>query len=103
MMSVSRWKKAVAVAWIAAGLLAGAGICAHRAEAHVPAVCVALAGSPTVGTVEYLVVTLAHEGYSADETAAMIVGSVMAQCPEYWPVIERFAAAYSVPAAGVNL
>lgn len=67
MIPVSRWKKAVAAAWIAAGLLAGAGICAHRAEAHVPAVC-----------------------------------SVMAQCPEHLPVIERFIAAYSVP-AGVNL
>lgn len=64
-----------------------------RAEAA-PNICGALMVSPTVGTVEQLGAALMVEGWTPHESGQIIAMTVNAVCPVYWPVLERFIAAY---------
>lgn len=79
----------------AGAILAGTGIgWAARADAS-PNICGALTVSPTVGTVELLVEAFVADGWSAEESGQIIATTVDELCPEKWPVLERFIAAYT--------
>lgn len=75
---------------ILAGSVIGTGIA--RAT---PDVCTALNASPTVGTVEQLVVGFMGDGLTPGDAGELIAVAVMAQCPQFKPVLERFVASYT--------
>jgi hypothetical protein len=55
------------------------------------AICGALDESPTVGTVVGLGLALGSEGYSGYDAGQIVALAVMSRCPEYEPVLRRFA------------
>jgi hypothetical protein len=75
---------------IAAGCIFGAGV----AKAS-PDPCTALATSPTVGTVEQLVIAYMATGLAPGDAGELIAVDVLSGCPEYVPVLRRFIAAYA--------
>jgi hypothetical protein len=77
---------------ILAGAVLGTGIA--KADTNV---CASLAVSPTVGTVEQLVMSFMAEGLTAGDSGEVIAITVLARCPEYRPVLERFISAYGGP------
>jgi hypothetical protein len=79
------------------GMLAAGLATAGVARADYPTVCGSLAVSPTVGTVEQLVITFVGDGLSPGDAGELIAVQVLSHCPQYRPVLERFIAAYSGP------
>ena len=55
------------------------------------AVCGALDDDPSVATVVGLGLGLGSEGYSGYDAGQIIALAVMSRCPEYEPVLRRFA------------
>lgn len=78
---------------LAAGILLP-GLTAPDAAAA-PSVCASLAKSPTVGTVEQLVFVFVAEGFTGYEAGTIIGLTVQSSCPQFFPVLERFAQAYA--------
>jgi hypothetical protein len=58
-------------------------------------VCASLAASPTVGTVEQLVIGYVNEGLTPGDAGSLIAVNVLGQCPAYTPVLERFVKAWT--------
>jgi hypothetical protein len=80
---------------ILAGAVLGTGVA--KADTNV---CASLAVSPTVGTVEQLVANLVVvDGYTGYQAGEIIGATVLAACPQYTPVLQRFVNAYA-PGAG---
>lgn len=82
------------------GCIAAATITTAIARAT-PDVCGSLTVSPTVGTVEQLVVMFVTDGLTPGVAGELIAVTVMRQCPQYTPVLQRFVNAY-VPSDGVQ-
>lgn len=60
-----------------------------------PDVCGALDSSPSVGTVENLVVAFVNDGWSPEESGELIARVVLTVCPEHGVVLQRFIAAWA--------
>ena len=68
-----------------------ADVTAKDVAIYAVAVCGALDDDPSVATVVGLGLALGSEGYSGYDAGQIIALAVMARCPEYEPVLMRFA------------
>lgn len=82
-------------------ILAGAVLGTPVAKASPIDVCASLAASPTVGTVEQLVIGYVNEGLTPGDAGSLIAVNVLGQCPAYVPVLQRFIDAYARPSGRV--
>jgi hypothetical protein len=76
------------------GLIAAAVFGTGIAKAS-PDVCGSLTVSPTVGTVEQLVMGSIADGYTGRAAGEIIGATVFAACPQFAPVLQRFVNAYT--------
>ena len=68
-----------------------ADVTANDVAVYAVAVCGALDDDPSVATVVGLGLALGSEGYSGYDSGTIIGLAVMQRCPEYEPVLRRFA------------
>lgn len=73
---------AIAAVALAAPANAGNGICNQ------------LDSEPSVGGVLEVAIGLMQSGYESDEAAKLLVSTVQGQCPEYIPLLVKFAQKY---------
>lgn len=99
-MRPRRTRRLLALAAFGA-LLAAPFVGAGVAKAA-PDVCSALAASPTVGTVEDLVLAYVAEGHTPYRSGELIAYAVFDGCPRYAPVLQRFIAAWAPEASMVG-
>jgi hypothetical protein len=92
----SQFRRLAALAAFGA-ILAGSIIGTPVAKASPIDVCASLAASPTVGTVEQLVIGYVNEGLTPGDAGSLIAVNVLGQCPAYTPVLQRFIDAYARP------
>lgn len=92
----SQFRRLAALAAFGA-ILAGSIIATPVAKASPIDVCASLAASPTVGTVEQLVIGYVNEGLTPGDAGSLIAVNVLGQCPAYVPVLQRFIDAYARP------
>jgi hypothetical protein len=96
----SQFRRLAALAALGA-ILAGAVLGTGVAKASPIDVCASLAASPTVGTVEQLVIGYVNEGLTPGDAGSLIAVNVLGQCPVYVPVLQRFIDAYARPSGRV--
>lgn len=64
-------------------------------DIYAEAICETLTAYPTIGGVAGVArFLMGDEGYSSGDSADIVVASVLGYCPEYLPLLKRFAAAY---------
>jgi hypothetical protein len=76
------------------GMLAAATITTGVARADLN-VCSALHNSPTVGTVEQLVLEFTDDGWTPGESGEIIARSVVGGCPQFVPILNQFIAKWT--------
>ncbi len=85
-------------------------MCAAPAKADVPenvidklapAVCSTLSDYPSTDGVAGIGLALADEGWTGHEAGEIIARSVMAECPQYVPILRAFVARYGDDTAAV--
>lgn len=57
-------------------------------------ICSQLDSEPTVGGVVEVVVDLLSQGYDSETGSELLVTTVQSQCPEYIPLLVKFAQKY---------